>query len=713
MELKQVYREILDEAKRKKVTDLDKFNSLKMRILSKHKIRAIPKNAAIASIASKSEKEEFSGILSMKPTRTISGVSPIALMTDPYPCPHTIKGIGPCTYCPGGPGSPFGDVPQSYTGKEPSTRRSIRNKYDPYLGVMNRIEQYIAMGQVPEKVEIILQGGTFNFFPWNYQQYFAKYLFKAMNDFSILFYHENETDFEKFNAFFELPANLDDKERTERIQERLWLLKNLDLTDKDVLEATDNVFFNGKNSMKKEKTMDKTEKIKSKNAESDEKIHELIGKETIKKIKSIKNKKIREIFLKRIEGIREIKDFENHSTNETISISKGIAKIRSNENGKTTENKENIRNKADSNIAAMKRVLNKIKIHNSDSVSLEKEQERNETARIRCVGLTIETKSDYARLLQGNQMLSLGATRVEMGIQSIYDKVLKLTDRGNTVKDNVEAIRILKDLGFKINLHHMPGLPYTTKDMDKNNLKALFEDEDYRPDMLKLYPCMVMEGTKLYEDYKAGKFKPLSTKEAAELIAWFKQFVPPYCRIMRVQSDIPTNMTESGVDRTNLRQYIEKEMKRRNIKCHCIRCREVGHKLHINPKLKLNEPKIITYEYKASKGMEFFISMEDAGNDALFGFCRMRIPHESLRKEITEKSVLIRELHVFGSAVSIGKKGKIQHTGIGKRLLKEAEEIAKGYGFDKAVVISGVGVRDYYRKLGYGREGAYMVKRLV
>src|SRR3989338_5372691 len=240
-----------------------------------------------------------------------------------------------------------------------------------------------------------------------------------MNDFSILFYHENETDFEKFNAFFELPANLDDKERTERIQERLWLLKNLDLTDKDVLEAADNVFFNGKNSMKKEKTMDKTEKIKSKNAESDEKIHELIG-------------------------------------NETISISKGIAKIRSNENGKTTENKENIRNKADSNIAAMKRVLNKIKIHNSDSVSLEKEQERNETARIRCVGLTIETKSDYARLLQGNQMLSLGATRVEMGIQSIYDKVLKLTDRGNTVKDNVEAIRILKDLGFKINLHHMP-----------------------------------------------------------------------------------------------------------------------------------------------------------------------------------------------------------------------------------------------------------------
>ena len=161
MQLKQICKEILDEAKKKNINDLNKFNNVKLKVLHRLKYEKIPKNATIASLASDEDRKRFKKILSMKPVRTISGVAPIALMTDSYPCPHTINGIGPCTYCPGGPGSPFGDVPQSYTGKEPSTRRAIRNHYDPYLGTFNRLEHYIAMNSVPEKCEVILQGGTF------------------------------------------------------------------------------------------------------------------------------------------------------------------------------------------------------------------------------------------------------------------------------------------------------------------------------------------------------------------------------------------------------------------------------------------------------------------------------------------------------------------------------------------------------------------------
>src|SRR3989338_2094479 len=246
MELKQICREILEEAKKNNVQDLRKFNHIKLQVLSRLNYNKIPKNATIASLASDEDRKIFKKILSMKPMRTISGVSPIALMTDPYPCPHTIKGIGPCTYCPGGPGSVFGEVPQSYTGKEPSTRRAIRNLYDPYLGVFNRLEHYVAMNSVPEKCEVIVQGGTFPFFPKIYQDYFVKYLLKAMNDFSRLFYNENGISLDKFNRFFELPANIGNEERTERLQKKLLFIKNLELGDKKVLDAVNDLFFNNK-----------------------------------------------------------------------------------------------------------------------------------------------------------------------------------------------------------------------------------------------------------------------------------------------------------------------------------------------------------------------------------------------------------------------------------------------------------------------------------
>ncbi len=717
MDLKKIYREILEEAKKRKIKDLIRFNNLKLKILKKYKISRIPKNAAIASIASSKDRRLFKEILSMKPTRTISGVAPIALMTDPYPCPHTIKGIGPCSYCPGGPGSEFGFVPQSYTGKEPSTRRAIRNRYDPYFGVFNRLEHYVAMNLVPEKVEIILQGGTFNFFPKAYQEYFVKYTYKAMNDFSLLFYDKGNLDLEKFNIFFEMPCNVEDKERTLRIQRRLLFIKNLDLNNKKILAVVNELFFNKKN-------------FGLFNNENSKKGKKFIGILKDNEIfKKIKDKKIKKLLLLQWERLaRQEQGYGEETVKIDTILKKTIGKnallndeIIDNDiknlkktiklNKKLLKNSQ--KNISDANLIAIKGIIDKVNEEDNKSFSLEKIQKQNEKAKIRCVGLTIETRSDFGKLEQGNEILRLGCTRVEIGVQSVYDDVLEKTNRGNTVRDNIQSIRILKDLGLKINLHYMPGMPHTSMQMDMEGLRELFLNPDYRPDMLKIYPCMVMKGTRLYEDYKKGKFKPLRTKEAAELIAWFKQFVSPYCRIMRIQRDIPSYLSDGGVDKTNLRQYVEKEMKRRKIKCSCIRCREIGHKLHLNKDLKINKPQVIVYEYKASEGMEFFISYEDISSNTLFGYCRLRVPSQLLRKEITKRSALLRELHVLGSAVSLGKKGKIQHRGIGRKLVRKAEEIAKDNDLNKVVVISAIGARDYFRKLGYKREGPYMVKHIL
>jgi len=336
--------------------------------------------------------------------------------------------------------------------------------------------------------------------------------------------------------------------------------------------------------------------------------------------------------------------------------------------------------------------------------SLEAEQKRNETALIRCVALAIETRPDYGMLKEGNEMLRLGCTRVELGIQSVYNDVLEKIQRGHTTGDTKDSIRILKDLGFKVAGHYMPGLPGTDKERDLAGMKLLFSDSDYCPDMIKLYPCMVTKGTKLYDEFVAGNFKPLDAKEAAKLIAEFKKSIPEYCRVMRVQRDIPTYQIAAGVEMTNLRQYIHQNY---GVNCRCIRCREPKGK-----EIDWNSVEIKVNEYSASSGKEFFISVEDTKNDLLVGFLRMRFPSESLREEITSESALIRELHVYGTATALGESGNVQHKGWGKKLLSEAEKIAKKNGKDKIVIISGIGVRNYYKKLGYELEGVYMVKQI-
>lgn len=352
--------------------------------------------------------------------------------------------------------------------------------------------------------------------------------------------------------------------------------------------------------------------------------------------------------------------------------------------------------------------------------TLQDEQLRNESATIRCIGLTIETRPDWGYAQQGNTMLKQGATRVELGIQSVDDRALQAINRGHSVADNKKSIQELKDLGFKLNFHMMLGLPTGNADQgtknrfslqqELENLMQLFEDEDYRPDMLKLYPLMVMPGTLLAQDYRQGKFIPITTSESAQVIAQFLSQVPEYVRVMRVQRDIPTYRILDGVDKTNLRQYVDALMQKKGLHSNDIRARESGrNKPSTKPSLS-----ITVTQYTASKGKEFFIAMQDLAQNTIAGFCRLRFPSQQLRKEITPTTALIRELHVYGASVSLGSEDSTssQHKGFGKQLLKKAEEIAKEHGYDHLLVISGIGVKEYYRKLGYTNEGPYVGKKL-
>jgi elongator complex protein 3 len=530
-----------------------------------HGHKTVPTDIEILTHASQEQLALVKPYLKTKPMRTGSGVAVIATMSAPISCPH-----GTCIYCPGGPNSPYGDTPKSYTGKEPSTMRGMRHDFDSYRIIFNRLEQYIVLGQNPDKVEQIIMGGTFPSFPKDYQEAYIRDSFKAYNDFSDLFFPKGVFDLESFKSFFELPGKVGDEERAIRIQKKV-------LTQKE-------------------------------------------------------------------------------------------------QNRKT----------------------------------LEEEQTRNETATIRCIGLTIETKPDYGRLEQGLDLLRFGTTRVELGVQTTDNEVLQIIHRGHTVEETKASIAELRDLGFKLNFHLMPGLPgknyvRVSKEEDLVMLHEIFENPDYKPDMLKIYPCMVMPGTLLEKKYKQGLYDPLNAEEAADIIVNMKQFVPEWCRIMRIQRDIPTYATTAGVEKTNLRQYVTALAKERDVQCRCIRCREIG-----TTKIQQTSRLHVT-TYDASNGKEYFISME--AEDKLLGFARLRFPPRSLHPAITTNAALIRELHVYGEAIAIGQASKkTQHQGIGKELMNKAEELAKEHGKEKILVISGVGARAYYKKIGYHLEGPYMVK---
>jgi len=340
--------------------------------------------------------------------------------------------------------------------------------------------------------------------------------------------------------------------------------------------------------------------------------------------------------------------------------------------------------------------------------SLEVAKRKNERARVRCVGITFETRPDYAREQHIREMLRFGGTKVELGVQSIYDDVLEKIKRGHEVKDTVEATKLLKDSAFKVGFHIMPALPGSDFRRDLRMFRELFENENFKPDYLKIYPTLVVEGTELFEMWKRGDYKPYTTEEVVELVAKAKRYFPEWVRVQRIQRDIPVRAA-IGLDKGNIRQLVHRRLIELGYGCRCIRCREVGHR-GVKPE-EYSKAEVVVRKYKASGGVEYFISYEIPDYDALVGFLRLRFPKEPYIGALKD-AALIRELHVYGRAVPVGKSGNaFQHRGFGESLLREAEEIAKEE-YDKIAVISGVGVREYYRKLGYRLKEGYMVKRL-
>ena len=494
------------------------------KLIKKYNLKGLP-NYSQLIIATKGKIN-----LKRKPSRGMSGVAPVAIMTKPIKCPH-----GRCIMCPTVAG-----VPQSYTGKEPASRRGLRNKFHPYLQVFNRLEQYMLLGIIPEKIELILMGGNFTSFHLKYQNWFIASALKAMNDFSKFL------NYKKFIKFFELDAINDmSAERTKKLNKKIL-------------------------------SMFKEEKLK------------------------------------------------------TV-------------------------------------------------------QKKNEKARVRCVAMCVETRPDYCTEKEIKRMLVQGVTRVEVGAQHLDDSVLEKIGRKHSVEDTVKATKLLKDYGYKVGYHILLGAYGSNFEKDVEMFKKLFSDERFKPDALKIYPCMVFKNTKLYNLYRKKKYKPLDTLTAIKLINSAKKYIPEYCRVMRVQRDIPTYMSVAGVDKTNLRQYLDK--------CRCIRCRQIKSAIKGRVLFK-------NYVYDASDGRELFLSYEN--NDSLIGFLRLRICSDAF----------VRELHVYGDVTSLGKRGNVQHRGFGKKLLLEAEKISKNLGFSKLKIISGIGVREYYKKLGYKLEKNYMVKAI-
>ncbi|WP_409199682.1 tRNA uridine(34) 5-carboxymethylaminomethyl modification radical SAM/GNAT enzyme Elp3 [Methanobrevibacter sp. DSM 116169] len=348
----------------------------------------------------------------------------------------------------------------------------------------------------------------------------------------------------------------------------------------------------------------------------------------------------------------------------------------------------------------------------NDYVLIEDVQKANESSKIRCIGMTFETRPDYCKKNHINHMLEMGGTRVELGVQTLSDEIYKKVKRGHTLKDVKEANQLLRDSAFKVAMHMMPGL-LSNPDNDLKMFKKLFNNSDYKPDMLKIYPCLVTKGSELYDMWQKGEYTPYNDEEAIDLIVKIKEILPKWVRTMRIQRDIPSTLIEAGVQKSNLGELVYNTLEEKHINCKCIRCREIGHK---KTNLEAEDFKMFTEKYSACGGKEYFISYEDANEENIAGFLRYRNPSENFfRKEITDKTGLVRELHVYGNMLKIGKKGNNigQHIGFGEKLLEKAEQIAIDSNKEEMLIISGIGARNYYRKFGYERKGPYMAKKLI
>ncbi|HIH01862.1 TPA: tRNA uridine(34) 5-carboxymethylaminomethyl modification radical SAM/GNAT enzyme Elp3 [Thermoplasmata archaeon] len=513
--------DFIDLLVRREICDRDAVLRAKTSLCKKHGLSRVPTNYEILGQIPEDLRREVEHLLRNKPSRTLSGVAPVAVMTSPSDCPH-----GRCIYCPGGVAN---NSPQSYTGREPAALRGSMYDFDPFEQTSARLKQLRAIGHRTDKVDLIIMGGTFTARPAEYQEWFVRRCFDAMNG------HDSE-------------------------------------------------------------------------------------------------------------------DIETSHT-------------------------------------------------------------ANETAESRCVGLTVETRPDWFGPDQIASSIALGATKVELGVQILDDRVLDGVKRGHHVADVESATRLAREAGLKVCYHVMPGLPGSSYESDLQSFSLMFEDERFRPDMLKIYPTLVVAGTELHDLWERGGYSPMSMETTTRLVSEMKSRVPPWVRILRVQRDIPVQLIEAGVKKSHLREIVTRHLASSGKACRCIRCREVGRSgTDGNAPSDCDRAVMSETSYRANGGTETFLSCHlDPDGSGLIGYARLRCPDETPSSQAS-----VRELHVYGPMVPLAEDpgGRWQHRGIGERLLSLCESRAESSGYSSVRVTSGVGVRDYYRRLGYSRDGMYMTKSL-
>lgn len=478
----------------------------------------------------KDKLKNFLKNVRMKKVRTISGVTPVTVLTKPYPCP------GNCLFCPIDT-----QMPKSYLKDEPGAQRALANNFDPYLQVHNRLVAFMNTGHPTDKVELLVLGGTWSFYPKDYQRWFIKRCFDALND---------------FNS--ELASFI---------------------------------------------------------------------------------------------------DVDNYSYKEEIVSWEELFKAHT----------------------------------------------KNEKAQARCVGLVLETRPDHVTQEEVINLRKLGATKVQLGVQSLDDEVLQKNKRGHTVEETKNAFSLLRQAGFKIHIHYMPNLYGSDPKKDVTDFKKLFDDLAFRPDELKIYPCSLIKTAPLMDYFEKGLWKPYTEDELVFVLKGLLQYVPRYCRVTRVIRDISSDDIVAGNKKTNLRQIVEQDLEKEGVLLKDIRSREVKGLEVASDDLSL---KITEYETLVSK--EFFIEYVTS-DEKIAGFLRLSLPLiESFVDELKGCAV-IREVHVYGKSVEVGEseKGKAQHIGLGKSLIDKAKSLSLENGFSKLSVISAVGTRPYYAKLGFEKGDLY------
>lgn len=517
--------------------------------------------------------------IQMKPVRTGSGVTPLTVLTKPFPCP------GQCIFCPN-------DVrmPKSYLSDEPGAQRAERNYFDPYLQTYNRLQAFHNIGHPVDKVELLILGGTWSFYPESYQIWFIKECFRALNAFTT-----GQDDRQKIEQQYQLMEH-------QLTQQQDYAMTNDPAANKDRSAA-----------------------------------HQIDGHLLHKKY----NQVVSEMYV------------------------------------------------------APERKAGFDQYQSATWAELELEQQKNEDARCRSVGLVIETRPDNISPAEVKRIRRLGCTKTQIGVQSLNDEVLAKNNRGHNVAATRRAFRLLRQAGFKIHAHWMANLHGSSVAADKKDFLQLFADPDFKPDELKIYPCSLIASAELMQYYQRGDWKPYSHQELLEVVSFGLAHTPAYCRLTRVIRDIPSTDIVEGNKLTNFRQIAQNEIENTGQHLQDIRSREIKNQAVEWDKLHFS---VVKYETSCSE--EHFLQMDF--DQKLVGFLRLSLPTTESFIEELKGAALIREIHVYGPAQNIGQRDeKSQHRGVGSTLIQKAKELASMAGFGKMAVISAVGTRNYYRKQGF------------